>query len=266
MRYNGSLAKERIRIKETLQNEENERQERREDGPNRNAKSSFSLKGIELSLRRYLPHLEKIALLALFYAALAFAYSSIGLLHPEVSHYHEYSGSKLLIEILGHFAFGFAASIPMWDLEISLLIGASAVFIDTDHILSALGVNISGRPDHSFLFVFVSAMIMFYFAQRSNSFSRTFLMKFVFFAPVVVFSHIAYDIFALPLGSTSSFQLFIPFNFDYISLPYDYWLLFEALALGLSFLGYFLGKKFASKERASSGKALAKQGVRKFVP
>jgi hypothetical protein len=202
-------------------------------------------------VRKHVPHLRKIILLAIFYAALAFLYSSIGFLHPEVSHFHEYTGPKLFIEILGHFSFGFIASIPFWDLEISLLTGVAAVFIDTDHILSALGLNVSGRPDHSFLFVIVSAIILSYVVMRSN-FPNSFLAKFVFFAPVVVFSHIAYDIFAVPLGSSSTFQLFIPFSFTEVSFPYDYWILFEALALVLSFAGYLFARRFGRKQEEST--------------
>jgi hypothetical protein len=199
---------------------------------------------LEHKLERYLPHFRKIVFLALFYAAVAFLYSSIGFLSPEVSHFHEYTSSKLIIEILGHFSFGVLASLPFWDLEISLLTGVAAVFIDTDHILSAIGFNVSGRPDHSFLFVFVSAVILYYVVQRSGRFSKNFLIKFTFFAPVVVFSHIAYDIFALPIGSSSSFQLFIPFSFAVVTLQYNYWILFETLALVLSFAGYLLAKRY----------------------
>ncbi len=199
-------------------------------------------------VQRHLPHFKKIVLLGLFYAALAFLYSAIGFLHPEASHFHEYTGTKFAIEVLGHFSFGFIASIPLWDLEISLLTGAAAVLIDTDHVLSALCINISGRPDHSFLFVLVSAVILFYFVERSN-FPKISLIKFMFFAPIVVFSHISYDIFAVPLGSSSSFQLLIPFSFELVTIPYDYWILFEAVALILSFVGYFLANRFGEEKK-----------------
>jgi hypothetical protein len=207
---------------------------------------------LEARLHRYLPHLKKIGLLAIFYAGLAFLYSAIGFLHPEISHFHEYTTSKLALEVFGHFAFGFAASIPFFDLELSLLTGAAAVFIDTDHILSAIGFDVSGRPDHSFLFVAVSAIILFYVAQRSDEFSKNFLIKFSFFAPVVVFSHIAYDIFAVPMGSSSSFQLFIPFSYASVTLQYNYWIVFEALALVFSFTGYVLAKLLSTNNRRTT--------------
>ena len=195
-------------------------------------------------VQKYLPNFRKAVLLALFYAGLAFAYSFIGFLHPEIgSHYHEYVPPKLVIEIVGHFTFGFIAALPFFDIEISFLTGAAAVLIDTDHILSALDLNITGRPDHSFLFFAVSAVVLIYFAKRLHL-PRNFMTKLAFFAPVVLFSHISYDIFS---GTGSSFQLLIPFSFETFDLPYYDWIVFEAAALSLSLIGYLYVRKKEKK-------------------
>lgn len=219
------------------------------------------LDSLNLTFQKHLPHFRKIVLLALFYAALAFAYSSIGFLHPEVSHFHEYSSYKFSVEIAGHFLFGFIAGIPFLDLELALLTGAGAVFIDTDHILSALNFQVSGRPDHSFLFIVVAGMILFYVVQRSRL-PRDFVVKFAYFAPVAVFSHIAYDIFAVPIGSSSSFDFFVPFSFQIITMPYIYWIVFEAVAMALSFAGYLTARHIArapSRDKLAPGREKATQ-------
>lgn len=102
-----------------------------------------------IALRRYLPSFKKLSLIAIFYAVLSFAYSTIGFLHPQIApHYHEYIGLRLVTEILGHFSFGFIAAIPLLDLQMALLTGTGAVLIDSDHFLSALNFDVSGRPDH----------------------------------------------------------------------------------------------------------------------
>ncbi|MGI0090118.1 MAG: hypothetical protein ACREBS_00270 [Nitrososphaerales archaeon] len=203
---------------------------------------------VTTNLRKYLPNLKKIALLAIFYAGLSFAYSMIGFLHPEIgSHYHEYLAPRLLIEIAGHFSFGFIAAIPFLDLELSLLIAAGAVLIDTDHILSALNLNVSGRPDHSFFFVFVSAAILIWMAVRFG-FVKSFLIKMLYFAPVVVFSHISYDIFTAP---GSSFQLLIPFSFESLTLPYYYWIIFETAALILSYTAHLSSRRWGQRSKAN---------------
>jgi hypothetical protein len=82
---------------------------------------------------------------------------------------------------------------------------------------------------------------------------------------VAVFSHIAYDIFAVPIGSSSSFDFFVPFSFELITMPYIYWIVFEAVAMALSFAGYLTARHFASApsrdERAlSDEKAMHDEG------
>lgn len=197
-----------------------------------------------IALRRHLPGFRKLLFLAIFYAVLAFAYSTIGFLHPQIApHYNEYNGLRLVTEIVGHFSFGFIAAMPLLDLQLALLTGTGAVVIDSDHILSSFGFNISGRPDHSFLFIFVSAAILFLMAKRYGGFTKSFLAKFAYFAPIVLFSHIAFDIFA----GGPQFQLFIPFSFETFTLPNRYWIVFEALALLLSCLGYLSSLRWKSR-------------------
>src|ERR1700731_1326640 len=95
--------------------------------------------------------------IALFYTGLSLIYSLVGFLYYQPgSHYHEYQLGKLAIEIGGHYLFGFLAALPLLDLDLALLTGGLAILIDVDHVLSALGFNVSGRPDHSILFLIVS--------------------------------------------------------------------------------------------------------------
>ncbi|MDG6924137.1 MAG: hypothetical protein JRN67_12705 [Nitrososphaerota archaeon] len=193
------------------------------------------------ALQRYLPDFQKLVLLALLYAAIALGYSFIGFLHPQFgSHYHEYSFPNLIVEISGHFVFGFVAAIPFLDLGISLLAGAAAVLIDADHVLSALNYNVSGRPDHSFLFILVSMAILILMARLGNL-SESFQVKLSLLAPVILFAHISFDIFIA--GGDTSFQLLIPFSFAFQTFPFYYWVLFETAALLLSLIGYFMCRR-----------------------
>lgn len=185
---------------------------------------------------------KKLVILALFYGALSFAYSFIGFLHPEFAfHYHEYSFTNLIIEVSGHFLFGFVAAIPFLDFRISLFTGAAAVLIDTDHILSVMDLNIGGRPDHSFLYILISAGVMIFIASRLG-FPKSFLVKMLFLAPVVFFAHVSYDIVAQ--GGTS-FQLFIPFSFQTQTISFYYSIPFEGAALILSFIGNLLSRRIS---------------------
>ena len=204
-----------------------------------------------VALRKHIPRFKKLIFLAISYTALAFAYSTIGFLHPQVApHYNEYNGLRLLIEIAGHFSFGLIAAIPLLDIQLALLTGTGAVLIDSDHILSSLGFNISGRPDHSFLFILVSAAFLLLIAKRYGGFNRGFLAKLAYLAPIVLFSHIAFEIFA----GGHQFQLLIPFSFDSFTLPYHDWMVFEAISLVLSCLGYFSSLRWKVRPIPSSDK------------
>jgi membrane-bound metal-dependent hydrolase YbcI (DUF457 family) len=184
--------------------------------------------------------LRRIIVIAIFYSYLSFAYSFIGFLHMQPSdHYHEYSLSKLAIEVFGHFAFGGAAAIPLLDLDLILLTGSLAILIDADHILGAWDFNVSGRPDHSFLYAIVSTIVLVFLAKKLGTRPEK-VAKIAFIGTVTLFAHIAYDLFA---GSGSSFQLLIPFSFQSFTLQYIDWVPFEGLALVIAGLGYVVSRR-----------------------
>jgi hypothetical protein len=196
-----------------------------------------------LKFLRFLPDKERlrvIALLAILYAYASFAYSFIGFIHMQPGiHYHEYIPSKLAVEVLGHFFFGFVAALPLLDLSLAFLTGALAVLIDTDHLLGAWGFSVSGRPDHSFFYAMVSTVILVVISRKVGMRSPT-LAKIAFVGTITLFSHIAYDIFA---GTGSDFPLFIPFNFANTLLLGIDWVVFEIAAVFVAALGWFVSRR-----------------------
>ncbi len=183
-----------------------------------------------------------VVLIACFYVGLSFVYSLIGFIHIEVGvHYHEYSPTKLIIEVTGHFLFGFIASLPLLDFDLSLLTGSLAILIDADHIMDALGFDVSGRPDHSFLYIIVSAAILVYLARRLGIRKKV-LIKILFVAPITLFSHLAYDIFA---STGTNFPLLIPFSFQEVYFDISFWIVFESIAFLIAILGYLAVKRWA---------------------
>ncbi|MDA4129688.1 MAG: hypothetical protein OK457_02850 [Thaumarchaeota archaeon] len=182
--------------------------------------------------------------IALFYTALSLVYSLIGFLYYQPgSHYHEYALGKLAIEVAGHYLFGFLAALPLLDLDIALMTGALAILIDADHILSALNFDVSGRPDHSILYLIVSTALVIYVAVRMKV-STKLLTKLAFVGPITLFAHLAYDVFA---ASGSTFQLFIPFSFQEVVFPDYSWMILEGVALLLSVAGLYLSKKYPDR-------------------
>jgi len=175
--------------------------------------------------------------LAVLFTGAAFAFSLLGFLHPEPAvHFHEYAPPKLAVEVAGHFLFGFAAALPLMDMDICLLVGSMAVLIDIDHLLASLGFGVSGRPDHSFAFAVLASLIVPYLARRLGIGERR-ARRLALVGFVVVLSHIAYDTFSsayIDTTGVNSFPLLLPFSFGQTSIPGSWWPLLEACALLLS--------------------------------
>ncbi|MHB8567156.1 MAG: hypothetical protein ACYC7D_11560 [Nitrososphaerales archaeon] len=187
-----------------------------------------------------------VVAIAIFYAGLSFAYSFIGFLHYEPgSHFHEYSGTRLVIEVGGHLLFGFVAALPFMDLRLSLLTSGLAILIDIDHLLSALNFDVSGRPDHSIMYAIVSTLFIIYVGTKLGL-SRDFRIKLAFVGAVTLLAHISYDIFA---SHGSSFQIFIPFSFESVTFGFGAWIYFEVAGAVLAFLGLFAARKYGRKSR-----------------
>jgi hypothetical protein len=187
-----------------------------------------------------------ILTIALFYTGLSLFYSLIGFLYYQPgSHYHEYQLGKLAIEIGGHYLFGFLAALPLLDLDLALLTGALAILIDVDHVLSALGFNISGRPDHSILFLIVSTAFITYISVRMGVPQKLFT-KLAFVGAIALFAHLSYDVFA---QSGTTFQLFIPFSYQEVAISDYSWIVFEAVAILVALFASYLAAKKPDKVR-----------------
>ena len=187
-----------------------------------------------------------ILTIALFYTGLSLLYSLVGFLYYQPgSHYHEYQLGKLAIEIGGHYLFGFLAALPLLDLDLALLTGALAILIDVDHILSALGFNVSGRPDHSIVFLIVSTAFIGYVSVRMHVSSKL-LTKLTFVGVIALLAHLSYDVFA---QSGSTFQLFIPFSFQEIAVPDYSWIILEAAAIITSLVALYLSSRIRDRRK-----------------
>ena len=184
--------------------------------------------------------------IAAFYTAVSLAYSFIGFLYFQPgSHYHEYEFTKLVVEIGGHYLFGFVAALPLVDLDIALLTGVLAILIDIDHILSAIGYDVSGRPDHSILFLIVSTAFILYLGTRLQL-SSELLLKLLFVGPITLLAHLSYDVFA---ANGTTFQILIPFSYQEFYFADWTWIVFESAAVILAILGLILSRSASRKPK-----------------
>jgi hypothetical protein len=197
-------------------------------------------------------NLKILILFGVVYAALSFGTSFLGFLSPQTPvALHEHVSIHAFEEFGGHFLFGAAAAIPFLDLDLIFLSGVFAVLIDTDHILDALGFYVSGRPDHSFFYAAFSGVVLYYVARRTSNVSKEREVKFAFLGPVVLLSHISFDVFgayAIFVGGYY-FPLYAPFNFSTIPLQYYYWVVFEVGALLIALCGLYLARRTTAKTK-----------------
>ena len=179
-----------------------------------------------------------VVVLASAYVALAFAFSFVGFVAQQPAvHFHEYSLPEAIVELGGHFLFGAVAAAPFLGVWKSLLGGAFAIGIDADHVLGALNLNVSSRPDHSFFFAAFAALAIWAVVslQRSRPLGQP--SQVAVLVPITVLSHLAYDVFAafqMFSGVGYSFPILSPLSFSLFAFPYWTWVPLEASALILS--------------------------------
>jgi hypothetical protein len=208
----------------------------------------------KVSLRSFFStrNLMILIIFTLVYVALTFGTSFLGFLAPEPPvALRQYTPISLLEELGGHFLFGAIAALPFFDLDLIFLTGIFAVAIDTDHILYAMGFYVSETPDHSFFYAILSGLILLYVARRMKL-GKEREIKFAFLGPVVVLSHISYDIFAsyaFFIERGYSFPLFDPFSFSKIPFSFNYWLLFEISAFLLAVCGLYVARKVQKRTK-----------------
>jgi hypothetical protein len=215
-------------------------------------KMQDQLKKLLLDFLRW-PNIRLLLIFFLIYVLLSFVTSALGFLSPEPPvALREHVATRFFLELGGHFAFGFVAALPFLDFDIMILTGVFAVAIDTDHIFDSLGFYVSGRPDHSLFFGVLSGLILYYVARKMQLGTRR-EIKFAFIGPVVLFSHIAFDILAaylLFIGKGYFFPLLAPFNFTTIPFSLDYWIPFEIAAFALALFGTYLARKIANVSKS----------------
>jgi len=179
--------------------------------------------------------------LVLSYLAIVFGFSFIGFVAQQPTvHFHEYSLPDAIVEVGGHFAFGTLVGLPFRQSKAALATGAFAVAIDADHILGALNLNVSSRPDHSPAFALGGMLLLWILVRRYPRLSiRGGALATASLVPISVLSHYSYDILAAgPLfhGLGSSFPVFVPFSFALVPFPTWSWVLFEAAGFSLALL------------------------------
>ena len=164
-----------------------------------------------------------IAKRSIVYGIIAFAFSFVGIfLSDSVIVGNPLEVSNITIEhVSGHIIWGLVVGIVSFSFRYGILAGLFPIFLDFDHWIQFLGIEMIPRMGHSIPFALIAiAIMMLIFGKKDLRLGA------ICFASVL--THISFDIF---LGGWSEFPFFAPFTTQvYTFAGYD-WIIFQISAM-----------------------------------
>jgi len=181
---------------------------------------------------------------SIIFASVSFAFSMIGAFFPE-SEFTVVIGNPLVVSsvtyehVLGHVFWGAIIGLGTLSIRYIILGGSFAIFLDSDHLLQFLDIELVSRMSHSIPFA-VIAMIVFFVITRGKD------IRICAVAFGAVLSHIAFDIFLADVvfSSDTNFPLFSPFTFETITFQGLDWLGIQIIGVIIvAITSYFYKRK-----------------------
>ena len=139
------------------------------------------------------------------FTSLSFLFSIIGIFLPFHSPPDNPLASATIIHVAGHVVWGMMAAFVTLSLRYIFLSGIFALFLDADHLVSFLGVDVVTRIGHSIPFAIIVGFFMIYFFKK-----RDYLLGAISFG--AIFSHMSFD----TLRGSGNFPIYTPFS-EYVT-------------------------------------------------
>ena len=158
--------------------------------------------------------------IALLYCALSAAFSFVGIFIAQKGPLENPIGSLTVNEVVGHFLWGLLVGAVTLSLRYTIIAGAFAVLIDSDHVIAFTHIDALFRMSHSISFGIISFIILIILTRK-----RDWRLGAIAFAAVL--SHVSFDIFA----GDPRFPIFSPFYNNQISFSQVDWIYFEVIAI-----------------------------------
>lgn len=156
---------------------------------------------------------------SLLFCILSAAFSFIGIFLAEKGALGNPVGGITPHEIIGHALWGLVFGLVTLSLRYTLIAGAFAVLIDSDHLIALTYIDALGRLSHSISFGVLAFLILVLVGKKD--------WKLGAIAFAAVLSHISFDIFA----GDPKFPILAPFYNHQISFANIDWLYFELAAI-----------------------------------
>ena len=161
---------------------------------------------------------------SIIFALVSLGFSMIGALFPE-SEFTLVIGNPLVVSsvtyehVLGHIFWGAIIGLGTLSIRYIILGGSFAIFLDADHLLQFLDIELVSRMSHSIPFAVIVSIVFFVVLRRKD-------IRICVVAFGAVLSHIAFDIFLadVAFNSDTEFPLFSPFTFETVSFQGLDWL------------------------------------------
>ena len=177
------------------------------------------------------------------FAIVSFAFSMIGAFFPE-SEFTFVIGNPLVVSgvtyehVLGHIFWGAVIGLGTLSIKYIILGGSFAIFLDSDHLLQFLDIELVSRMSHSIPFAVIVSVVFFVILRGKD-------IRICAVAFGAVLSHIAFDIFLADvlLNSDTKFPLFSPFTFETVSLQGLDWLGIQIIGVSMVAITSYLYKR-----------------------
>ena len=181
---------------------------------------------------------------SIIFAIVSFAFSMIGAFFPE-SEFTFVIGNPLVVSsvtyehVLGHIFWGAVIGLGTLSIKYIILGGSFAIFLDSDHLLQFLDIELVSRMSHSIPFAVIVSMVFFVILRGKD-------IRICAVAFGAVLSHIAFDVFLADvlLNSATKFPLFSPFTFETVSFQGLDWLGVQIIGVSVvAITSYFYKRK-----------------------
>tara|TARA_Y100001936_G_scaffold229102_1_gene250926 strand:- start:327 stop:938 length:612 start_codon:yes stop_codon:yes gene_type:complete len=170
---------------------------------------------------------------SIIFASVSFAFSMIGAFFPQ-SEFTVVIGNPLVVSsvtyehVLGHVFWGAIIGLGTLSIRYIILGGSFAIFLDSDHLLQFLDIELVSRMSHSIPFAILVSIVFFIILRGKD-------IRICAVAFAAVLSHLAFDIFLVDVsfGSGTKFPLFSPFTFETVSFQGLDWLGIQVIGVVL---------------------------------
>ena len=140
---------------------------------------------------------------SIIFALVSFGFSAIGAFFPE-SEFTFVIGNPLVVSsvtyehVLGHVFWGAIIGLGTLSIRYIIIGGSFAIFLDSEHLLQFLDIELVSRMSHSIPFAVIATIVFFVITRGKD-------IRICVVAFGAVLSHIAFDIFLadVALGTLS---------------------------------------------------------------